>query len=267
MCRLEIANRSETRLPPFRFCQVSGLLTYEAEFNMHESQYSARVDLWFLLLGWVLGLLSALISRVLPDIIKKHSDKKKLEIGIFTELKELKFRLAIIVFQIISKYGTLDKDLLNWLRPLVEESKGSFSKDLLDPIEKLLKFDDDHFKKLNEYTKLHAPSALSLKKYHLPFLDSKISELSLFDIEFQNRIFEIRTQINFLNQEVEHSKFLYEKTFDSTLNQENHKIIHQNLTNIYRHISTTARVIIDLISKLAGRESNFVNSKSGTPFS
>ena len=217
-----------------------------------ESQHIFATNIFYLLLGWILGLLSALISPILVDKIKKHFNKKEFKAGIFAELKELKYRLAVNVFQIISKYGTLDKDLLNWLRPLVEESKGTYSKDSLDAIEKLLKFNDEHFKTLNEYAKLHALSAISLKKYHLPFLDSKIGELSLFDMEFQNKIFEIRAQISFLNENIEQSQFFYEKTFDSTLNIENHKIINQNLRDSYQNISNNAKVIIDLISKLTG---------------
>lgn len=206
----------------------------------------------FLLLGWIIGV----INPTLVDIIKKHFNKKELKIGIFTELKELKYRLATNVFSLISIYGTLDKDLLNWLHPFVAESKGLYSKTQLEILEKLLNTKDEEFKTASELFKQHAPSAFSSKKCHLPFLDSKISELSLFDIEFQNKIFEIRAQINSFNENIELSQFYYEKTFDSTLTIENHKIIKKNLTDSYRNISKNAQVIIDLISKLTGSVNN-----------
>lgn len=230
---------------------------------MEESQYTLSVNLFFLLLGWLLGLL----SPILVDKIKEHFNIKKLKTGIYTELKELKYRLAGTVFSMNSKYGTLDKDLLNWLHPIVEESKGMYSKTQLELLEKLLKVNEEEFKSASENYKRYSPSALSLKKCHLPFLDSKISDLSLFNMEFQYKIFEIRAQINFLNENIEQSQFFYEKTFDSTLTDQNHKIINNNLTDSYQNISRNAKVIIDLISKLTGSESNSVKSKSGTTHS
>ncbi|GAH76864.1 unnamed protein product, partial [marine sediment metagenome] len=159
---------------------------------------SFGINIFFLLLGWLLGL----ISPLLVDEMKKYIKKKVIKTGVLTELKEIKFRLAAIVFSINSKYRMLDRELLNWLRPLIKESEGTYEKKLLKQIERLVKLDDEQLKAIDEYTKPHTLSAMSFKKYYLPFLDSKISDLSLFDIELQNKILEIRAQVNFFNENI-----------------------------------------------------------------
>lgn len=165
-------------------------------------------------------------------------------------MKEIKFRLILGVFLIAQKFGTYDRDLLNWLDPLIKKfSDTDLKQKLLKTIEALLKLNDEQLYALSQQRKAQT-KALSLKTFSLPFLDSKISTLSLFDTKFQNTILEIRSQVNLLSEEIEQARFFYEKTFDSTLNQENHAIISQNLRDSYQHIANVSRRIVDRISNI-----------------
>ncbi len=202
-------------------------------------------NIFFLLLGWFLGL----VSTIFIEKINKNLRKKEIKTGVLNELKETKYRLAVLTYIINSKFEKIDKELLNWFRPLINKSGNKKMLTLLKPIEELLKLSNEQLNALSEYNKPNQLSALSLKKLYLPFLDSKISDLSLFDINFQRYLLEIKTQITFLNDTIELSNFYYQKTFDSSLNGDNYEIIDHNLKNTYMQISDTARIIVDLISE------------------
>jgi len=93
----------------------------------------------------------------------------------------------------------------------------------------------------------------SLRRISVPFLDSKICDLSLFDNLFQNQLIEIRTRIDFVNEYIEMTRFYFEKTFDSSISAENHMIIAADLSKCYRDLIDPSRDIVNLITTLFGK--------------
>ncbi len=53
--------------------------------------------------------------------------------------------------------------------------------------------------------------SLSLKKYQLPFLESKLEFLGAFGVPFQAQVLLIRNRIQLVNQEAEEARFYFEK--------------------------------------------------------
>lgn len=204
-------------------------------------------DILLLVLGWIFGLFSSIIV----DWLKERSQRKELKQGLFTELKALRFRLIATVGQIAFKFGSFDRELLSWLRQQYENYGGAFPKErVLQSIDNLLKSGDKQLAIDAEIVNAPPGNVLSLKAFNFPFLDSQISNLSLFDAEFQNRILEIKTQVNFINEDIELSRFYFEKTFDSSITEENHEIISKNLKNAYQDVGEKACRIVDSITKL-----------------
>ncbi|MCI0564196.1 MAG: hypothetical protein MN733_37450, partial [Nitrososphaera sp.] len=124
------------------------------------------------------------------------------------------------------------------------------SEDLKENTGKLLDLDDHQIHHLAQQSKAQASSALSLKKYSLPFIDSKMSYVSAFDVPFQNHIFEIKNYLNALNEEVDQARHYTGLTFNSSLSDGNYKAVCQNLENCYKNVADRSKVIVEIISKL-----------------
>ena len=209
-----------------------------------------EMNIVFLILGWLLGILSPLIV----DRVRRHYQINEVKQGIITELKETKFRLVATAYLLAARLGMFDRDLLMWFSNALQEYQGSEPKEeTVKAVQNLLKLDDKQLSAHSHAVKFKPGGALSLKSHSLPFLDANISLLSLYPVDFQHRILEIRAQIDLLNQEIEDCRFFYGKTFDSGLSEENYKVVVDNTRMKYQLIESAARRIADKISNLVSK--------------
>lgn len=201
----------------------------------------------YVFLGWLLGLLTAPIA----DRINKHCQRREIERGILTELKELEVKLVGVVYLVAYRSGTITRELVTWLQTHIEEYAGVHPSDeAVGTINRLSVLSDEELAANLSHLALRGYGrGLTLKKHQTPLLDSKVNSLIVFNEGFQNRVLEIKGQINTLNEEVDLARFYLEKTFDS-LSEENHQTVSQNLDDCYKQISAMARRIVDHISKL-----------------
>lgn len=201
----------------------------------------------FLLIGWLLGIFSPLIY----DEVKKRQHRKEIRIGILTEFKELRYKLMGSVYLVETRFGNYDRKLLEWLKPIVQDYKGTHKKDnFFKSIESHLNLTDEQLSAISQQSKAESKRGLSFKKYELPFLDSKINYLTVFDESFQNRVLEIKTQLKLFHEEIDQARFYFEKTFDSTMSPENQDIIRTNLEGCYKNLGRQARNLADRIGEL-----------------
>jgi hypothetical protein len=204
----------------------------------------------FLILGWLLGILSPLIV----ERVRKQYQTNEVKQGIITELKETRSRLAAKVYLLASRLGRYDRNLLIWISNALQEYEGSEPKEeLIQAIQNQLKLTDQQLSALAQTVKFKPGGGLSLKSYSLPFLNANLNLLSLFPIDFQTGILEIRAQIDLLNQEIEECRFFYGKTFDSGLSEENYHVIVDNTRAKYQLIESAARRIADSIKNLVSK--------------
>lgn len=91
---------------------------------------------------------------------------------------------------------------------------------------------------------------LSFKKYDLPYLRSKINDISLLDENVQSNLLQLNFKLNLFNSEVEESKFHYQLTFSSEVSEENQEINKQILKDKQLVILDQIKQIITLITKL-----------------
>ena len=207
------------------------------------------VNIFYLLLGWLLGILSPLII----DRVKRHHQKEEFKKGLLVELEDVRYRLAGAVYLISSRFGRYNRDLLNWMHKISTDYN---DQKRLEAIEKLMKLSDkeiDALARTISYQHQQRELAFGLKKYSLPFLDSNLRSVSLLDIKLQRLVIEIRARLNLINEEIDLNRFYFEKTFDSTLSEENYKIITKNLDENYRNISNQFRIAVDKLTYLTDK--------------
>lgn len=205
------------------------------------------MNIVYLLIGWLLGLLSIPIG----ERIKRYYQKNDVRSGIISELKEIKVRLVYNIFRLTMKSGISDKQLLEWVKKQLEGYEGSYPTENLSLMLKKLSYqiDDKQLAVIQSLTS-NEESELSLKKFYLPFLESRIDLLPLFGGRFRTLIFEIWSQIQTLNEEIDNSQFFYRKTFDSSMSVENHERVRQNLEQCYKNINSQAKTMVERINNL-----------------
>jgi len=106
---------------------------------------------------------------------------------------------------------------------------------------------------------------LSFKKYALPYLKSRINEMSLLDENVQSNLLQLNFKLNLLNSEVEESKFHYQLTFNSEISEENQEINKQILKEKQLVILDQIKQIIILITKLKKDKHNKTIEKTRYP--
>jgi len=201
-----------------------------------------------LFVGWLLGILNTLLI----DRLTKHCKKQEVKKALLTELDDVRVRLAGTIYKISSRLGTLNKHLMSWTFKIFAE-RGSIevTREDMEAMAKIEKMSAAEIQTMvDAIVSKQGQAALSLKKFFLPFLDSNLSHLPLFDVKFQSLVLEIRTKLTLLNEEIELGRFFYEKTFDSSLTTENHRIVTDNLNELYRKVAEMAQLTADKITEL-----------------
>jgi len=204
----------------------------------------------FIILGWLLGLLGVpIVSR-----IEKYYRRKDIKKAIFSELKNTEIRLAATYYKILMHLGIRDKSSLSWLKNIYEQHRADCPKDILEAMEKILQAPDGQFNAVTSFLKAADNMSLGLKTFSLPFTESILEHLSVFDTEFQKDIFEVRDKIGLLNEEIENAMFYFRLTFDPTCMNVNKDIIRINLKDDYTNIQKICRGIVDKIEKILKKE-------------
>ena len=206
-------------------------------------------DVLLILLGWLLGLLSPVITTAIKDKREGEILKKALE----SELQELRYRLMLSVYLVQFKYGTLDHEFFEWAQSILTKYKGINSGDsLLKVLGPLLKLGKNEMAMYVEKAKEKEKpgSGLSLKKYSLSLLDTSMASFSKFDPIFRSHLLEIKTRIGFLNEIIDDTRYYYQLSFQNGISSENYAIANTNMINSHKFYASRARDIIGIIGKI-----------------
>ncbi|HBB98500.1 MAG TPA: hypothetical protein DC054_24220 [Blastocatellia bacterium] len=198
----------------------------------------------FVLLGWLLGLLS---PRIIESIQRRYR-RTDLRKSLFIELEGLRVTLASLLYVIASNDGTVNRELIELVEPIMREDKNfRESKPTAEVLGSLLKLTDEQFA-INVAPK-KPTGPISLKKISVPFLTSQLSSLYLFSPEFQRTALKICSRLAIINEEIDVAAFNYKKTFDR-LPQQDHAIVVTNFIHSYRNIFGLCRPLIDDVNLL-----------------
>lgn len=201
-----------------------------------------------LILGWLLGLLSPSIINYIQDKQKAIKIKKSL----LSEMEECQIIMANVAYLIESKYVAINHKLFDDLINIYENYNGI--NDYNDKLLRLKKLKTTPKEELETMTEIqlyeNMDKFLSFKKYDLPYLRSKINDISLLDENVQSNLLQLNFKLNLFNSEVEESKFHYQLTFSSEVSEENQEINKQILKDKQLVILDQIKRIITLITKL-----------------
>lgn len=190
-----------------------------------------------IIFGWLLGLLSSpIISRIM-----RYYRRNDLLIVICCELKNLAFRLAGTCFRIEMHLGTSDPKTFKWMKEIIGEYKDDSFHDLSKQINQLTY---EKYKDLVASTKASDGKYLAVKTFSLSFTESILGDLSVFKPKLQKEILWIRDRISILNEEISHSAFQSNLTFNTEAMDTNAKIIKQNIDSSYVRIGEQCKDIV-----------------------
>jgi len=208
------------------------------------------VKVLFLLLGWLLGLLSPLIT----DAIKHRRERRETEAAIRVELKEVQFRLVGTIWLLATRTERFNRSLIDWMRPIVERYKGLNPTDgVVQTFKSTEGLTDEQLAGLARKLDPGPQFRLSLKKYSTPMIDSKISMLNGFGSEYQNLVLELKAVLNLLNEEVDQFRFYFNQTFISSLSEKNRVAIAANIETSYATVFNGAQRAVDLIERILAK--------------
>lgn len=200
-----------------------------------------------IILGWFLGLLSPLVVEKIRAP-KKRGDLLR---TIRAELDELRYRLVFFAFKITSHLGTGDRTLFQWILVNLKKYNGiSQDENIIDAVEKLSKNTDEELVVMSGRRKATKNISLGLKTFVIPYTESHLGEIDLLKLEQQRRIFEIRTRLHLINEEIHNANYFFRQTFSSNLTEENKNILNVNANSSYNGILAQTRDLVEQINCL-----------------
>lgn len=204
-------------------------------------------ELLYLLLGWLLGLIS---PRIIDSIQAKYF-RRDLARAIRSEAEDLQYRVAIMSFLLASKYGELSREYLVWLKPKLLRYEGN------EPVESIRKLaetlhaaPDDQLVVLAAHMRAEEGKGLSLKTFSASLIEASLGSILHFSPEYQRRVHEFRNQLSVLNQEIERAIESLRMTYDSSISNENHVRLKADLVAKYQTIQGMCMRVADRLQAI-----------------
>jgi hypothetical protein len=208
-------------------------------------------DLLYLLLGWLLGLLSPGIA----ERIRRKQKARDLVTSVVGELAELQYTVALVGARLRMKLGTNSDVFLDWLLPIVKSYKGAGKIQGFDDTVAKLRQVPEEQRRQADIARRDDARGLALKRYEAPFLLTQGSELFICPLDFQRRVFRIKSQLDVFNQQVDYLRSQFEKTFE--VEGHNREAVEGNLQEGYADLATLseslAKAIGDVIFNYGGK--------------
>lgn len=201
----------------------------------------------YLSIGFVFGI----VADLLIEQIKLFFKKRALLNGAIIELSELRIKLASACFYIGKETGNFDRGFLKWCEPIFRDYKGPEPTEIiLTGLENLLKLNDSQIEEYRLGIKSPKGIGIGLKRYEIPFIQSKMNEISILKNIYQNIIFNIMSKLEPLNAEVDFAMKYHFMTYDSSISPENHDRIEKDIMRRAETIQQMAMTLVDRISEL-----------------
>lgn len=202
--------------------------------------------LW-LLLGWLLGLLSPGIAE---RVRRKHRQADVMT-AVSGELRELQYMMGVVAYRIRGYLGEVSDSFLDWLIPVALNYHGPDADPKLPGIMERSRRELTEEQRRQIHLGLRRPeSGLGLKEYSVPLVVGMTSELSICPLPFQRGVLRTMNQLDRYNQHVEYVRSQFDKTFDTVLTDENRQAVLSNLDRGYRELAEMAQRIADSVAAI-----------------
>lgn len=198
------------------------------------------------------------MRSVINDKLKRKDTKNDIKMGLRTELNELQNCLSAVSLMSNCAVGNFNREFFNQFKPYL--IKALWSVEITIPqkfknlYQKIKELDDDNIFQLIDDAFVKNAQENMTKNYiyqniSTPYLDLKISDISLFSVNLQKSLFTLKRDMNFLNNDIALGWFYHSKTFDNS-SQDNLIILNANLNILHTKISRRSEKMIDLIEKI-----------------
>lgn len=199
-----------------------------------------------MVVGWLLGLLGPAIV----DAIKRNRENKLGRKAILSELHEVDGVLAVAIFAVKSKQGTVDRTHLEWLKTYLEKgTRTTAYTSWTGRLQTQLSWSDEEIARNFRLTKADDGKGTLLQKYPVPLLDSRVSAMWSFDTSFQRRLLEIRQIMHRLDGLVDRTYKMHDMSF-SNLDATNRALLSENLKDTAAFYAESAKQVVDKIADL-----------------
>jgi hypothetical protein len=186
----------------------------------------------------------------LIDSIKSHYDRRAWAAAFTSEASDLQYRVSITGFLLKQRFGTVTKDYLLWIRPKLTAYKGN---EVVESIRQftamLLEAPDEQLIAITERMRAEPGIGMSLKNFNASLIESNLSLLSSFPVDYQQRIHEFRSHLSVLNQEIDRAKESLRMTF-SSMSDENHDRLVEDLNSKYVVIERMCQIVSDRLQAI-----------------
>lgn len=199
----------------------------------------------YTIVGGLIGFCGALIV----EWYKRKQLEKDFKESLRAELIEAfpKFVFHYHLFNLT--LGKINHNTLTWTHSMLSAADGETS-NLIKGIEDLLKFSNDELTTKFLENKDFKTISTSFKKFNLSFLRENTPTFSLLDSNFRRSILDIRTKINWLNEDIDQYKFFYEQTFIPRLTRENWLNLNNNMKKTCEHMRQLCYELSEMIKEL-----------------
>lgn len=208
-------------------------------------------DVWLVCLGWFLGIVAAPITAYIQRMLRKEELEKSLK----GELKNLAVRVMALSHLIKRKLGTYTKKDIERYRLLSKKYSLKFDETMDELFKRVLEVSAENLDEMWDMIRQKdSQNKLALKTYSVPYLTAIIDEVSVLTQEWQRNVFEIKTRLDILNQEIENAMYFFRLTFDAECMKSNNAAIESNIMTSYSAVDRQCQLLVDNIEVLLNME-------------
>jgi len=205
------------------------------------------------ILGWVLGLGSAAFT----DWRRERKGAKAIKTAISCELRETAQRLLCLIYKIEGRFGRLNREVLEWMKPQIQKYAGPNPKDgMLAGVTGLLAQSDQELSKLLavHLQQTIPPHSMPLMpREEASYTAGAIGQLEKFDSAYAVRVLDILAHIRILNDARENGLYYARLTYEPGLSPENYGKAVANVAQADEQVAKRARIIVDKITALESK--------------
>ena len=194
------------------------------------------------------SIANELEAEILRRTALRRRETARVRRALSGELQELRYTVAFAAYLIQMDFGTIDRKYLEWFRSVVSSYPGTSEEDrVLRAVEMQLGLTDDQIAALAQHNRASSEGALSVKKYALPLLDSRVGSLWELEESLQKHLLEVRANLDLFNDEVDQARYYFGLTFDESLGEENRRRVETDLVGCYLNIASRAKILVEKI--------------------
>jgi hypothetical protein len=203
--------------------------------------------LLFLSIGWLLGLL----GPVIVDAIRRRRENALGRLAIHAELRDVSHKLALAAQYLYLRKGIADRGHLEWVKRHLEGYPSlSDTGSIMQSVRLQLSWSDDELQAYARTTSNQPGKGITLQKYAVPLLDSRVAALWSFSTTLQRHFLQIRTDIDLLNDIVDRSRHFSDKTF-SKLEGNNYQLVIENIEQCNDLYFERSKRVVDQVHNLS----------------